>query len=97
MKKIALFIMGAVMTLSLCACACNNTAPATTPTTTAPTTRPTTVPTTAPPTMPTETFTVPIPETNIPDPSVDTSLPEGTMNDTTGNEATNGVRRRSIH
>ena len=45
MKKIALFIMGAVMALSLCACGCNNTAPATTPTTTAPTTAaPTTKP-----------------------------------------------------
>lgn len=81
MKRIAIFIMGLVLAFSLCACACDNNAPATTPSTTnAPTT-------TTPTTMPTETFTVPVPETNVPDPSVDTSLPGGS---TEGNNSTSG-------
>lgn len=75
MKKIAILVMGLVAAISLYGCACNNEAPATTPST-----RPTTAPTTAPttrPTMPTETVTLPVPETNIPDPSVDTSMTDG--------------------
>jgi hypothetical protein len=35
--------------------------------------------------MPTDTMTIPVPETNIPDPSVDTTLPGGMP------EGTNGV------
>ena len=70
MKKVSIFIMGLVLALSLCACACSNNAPATTPSTT-------NTPTTT--NMPTDTLTIPVPETNIPDPSVDT-VPDGTTN-----------------
>ncbi len=89
MKRIAIFIMGLVLAFSLCACACDNNAPATTPSTTI-------APTTTPTTTPMETFTVPVPETNIPDPSVDSSLPGGGTeggNSTSG--AGNGLRSRS--
>lgn len=77
MKKIAIWVMGLVLSISLCACACTNTAPATTPSSTNSTNN----------AMPTETMTIPVPETNIPDPSVDTTLPGGTPdggNGTTG-------------
>ena len=93
MKRIAIFIMGLVLAFSLCACACDNNAPATTPSTT---NAPTTAPTTTPTTTPMETFTVPVPETNIPDPSVDSSMPDGGTeggNSTSG--AANGLRSRN--
>ena len=73
MKKIAIFTLGLVMALSLCACACRNMEPATTPTTN----RPTTAPTTNVTMMPTETVTIPVPETNIPDPGVNGNSTNG--------------------
>ena len=79
MKKVAIFIVGMVISATLCACSCTSTNPAgtthttlpTTTPTTAPTTAPTTLPTTEPSIMPTDEVTVPVPETNIPDPTVD--------------------------
>ena len=75
MKKVAIFIVGLVMATTLCACSCTNMNPADTTPSTKPTTTPTTAPTTAPTTnpgiMPTDEVTVPVPETNIPDPTVD--------------------------
>lgn len=68
MKKIAIFVLCLALALSLCACACTNGAPATTPSTN-------TVPSTGN-AMPTETMVVPVPETNIPDPTVDTAMPD---------------------
>ena len=77
MKKIAIFVVGLVISATLCACSCTNTNPAGTTPSTLPTTTPTTAPTTAPTTepsiMPTDEVTVPVPETNIPDPSVDSN------------------------
>lgn len=79
MKRIPVFILSAILALSLCACGCSNTEPATTPTT-----NPTVV-TTEPTTMPTETMTVPVPETNIPDSDVAPSESgENTTTDATG-------------
>lgn len=78
MKKIAIFTMLLALSLSLCACACTNNAPATTPTTN-PTNNTTT--NTRPSVMPTETMTIPVPETNISDPSVNTTLPTDMMPD----------------
>ena len=80
MKKIAILIMSLALALSLCACACANNAPATMPSTV-------TTPNTT--NMPTDTMTIPVPETNIPDPSVDTTLPGG-MPDGTNGVTSNG-------
>ncbi len=93
MKKIAILVMGLVAAISLYGCACTNEEPATTPST-----RPTTAPTTAPttrPTMPTETVTVPVPETNIPDPSVDTSMTDGSEPGT-GPQRNGAIRGRMV-
>jgi hypothetical protein len=74
-KKIAIFALGLVLALNLCACACSNMDPATTPSTTNNTM------------MPTDTMTVPVPETNIPDPDIGpTGMPE--------NNTTNGANGR---
>ena len=82
MRKITFLVMGLVLALNLCACGCANNAPATTPTTThAPTTNNTM--------MPTETMTVPVPETNIPDPDIGPTLPGGGVEG--GNTTGNGV------
>ena len=80
MKKLLSAALAIVLTFALAACGCQarepmpTTIPTTTPTTVAPTTRPTEA-TTAPTTMP---VTDPTIETNIPDPSVDASIPEAT-------------------
>ncbi|MBO5836541.1 MAG: hypothetical protein J6Q92_01460 [Oscillospiraceae bacterium] len=66
MKKISIIALMLVATLSLAACGRRD-EPDTTPTTTAPTTEMTIFPSTDP-----------IIETNIPDPSVDTSMPDMT-------------------
>ena len=91
MKKIAFYIMGLVMATTLCACSCTNMEP-TTPTTaptTVPTTAPTTAPTTEPSVMPTDEVTVPVPETNIPDPSVD--------NNSGDSQSRNRIRNKMVH
>ena len=75
MKKIAIFVLGLVIALSLCACACNNMEPATTPTTVTPTTNNTI--------MPTDNMTIPVPETNIPDQDIGPTMP-GVTDGTTG-------------
>ena len=76
MKKFAIFALGLVLALNLCACACSNMDPATTPSTTNNTM------------MPTDTMTVPVPETNIPDPDIGpTGMPE--------NNTTNGANGRA--
>ena len=68
--------LGLVLALNLCACACSNMDPATTPSTTNNTM------------MPTDTMTVPVPETNIPDPDIGpTGMPE--------NNTTNGANGRA--
>ena len=66
MKQIFAFAAAALLSVSLAACGCTNSAPATMPTT-----RPTTTPT-APSTM------LPTMETNIPDPDVDPYATEST-------------------
>lgn len=83
MKKIAMMVTGLVLALSLCACGCANNAPATTPSenttnTTGATQKP----------MATDSMTIPVPETNIPDPSVDGTDPSGMESGTVG---------RSVH
>ena len=97
MKKFAIFILGLVMAATLCACSCTNmdpanTNPSTTPTT-VPTTAPTTAPTTTPSVMPTDEVTVPVPETNVPDPSVD----DNSGNSQSRNRMRNGLRGNMIH
>ena len=63
MKKIVFLALGLILALNLCACSWSNMDPTnTTPVTTVPATDNTM--------MPTETVTVPVPETNIPDPEV---------------------------
>lgn len=69
MKKLSIFTLAVILVLGLTACGRkNNNEPTTVPTTTAPSTTPTI--------LPTEPMT-----TNIPDPSVDTSMPS--MSDAT--------------
>ena len=71
MKKITVFVMGLILALSLCACACANNNPASEPSVT-------TTPTTEINRMPTDTMTIPVPETNVPDTGVDDdTLPGG--------------------
>ena len=87
MKKLFSITLALVLIFALTACGCQ--AQDKTPATTAPTTVPTTVPTTAPTTEPTLASTVPSMdptlETNIPDPSVDTSMPDNGSSGETGN------------
>lgn len=88
MKRIAFLVVAFVLSLNLCACACDNTAPATNPTTNTPTSQTDNTPS--------GTMTIPMPETNIPDPSVDpgnnTLLPDATSGDnTTGESGTTGT------
>ena len=73
MKRFAILILSIVTAAALCACACTNREPATTPTND-------TTPGTQTDKMPTETVTIPVPETNVPDTGVD--------NDTTPNNST---------
>ena len=76
MKNIAIFALSLAIAMSLCACGCSNMEPATTPYTTNNTV------------MPTDTVTVPVPETNIPDPDIGpTEMPE--------NNTTNGANGRA--
>ena len=97
MKKIAIFIVGLVMAGTLCACGCTNMDPANTDPTTVPTTVPTTAPTTAPTTqptiMPTDEMTIPIPETNIPDATVDNN----SGNSQSRNRMRNGLHGNMVH
>ena len=81
MKKLAIFVTALMMALSLCACACDNTAPATDPSTS------NTI-------MPTENMTIPVPSTNIPDPSVDNTMPGGI---TGGTDATDNQSRSGLN
>ncbi len=83
MKKIAMMVTGLALAFSLCACACTNNAPATNP---SKNTNGTTGATQKP--MATDSMTIPVPETNIPDPSVDGTDPSGMTNGTVG---------RSVH
>lgn len=83
MKKLFTVALALVLTFSMAACGCQaqDKTPATTAPTTVPTTAPTTTPTTAP-TMPMD----PTVETNIPDPSVDPSMPDnGSASEESGN------------
>ena len=73
MKKSFALLMAVCMVFTLCACGRNR--PAETNLTTAPTTAPATTAPTTHATMPTVDPTM---ETNIPDPSVDTSMPDVT-------------------
>ena len=77
MKKCALLVVAFIVSVSLCACACDNMTPTTNPTNNT-TTNPTD-------TIPSETMIIPTPETNIPDPSVEPGdnnlLPDGTTGD----------------
>lgn len=88
MKKSFALLMAICMVISLCACGRNK------PAETMPTTTPTTVPaTTAPTTHATMPSVDPTMETNIPDPSVDTSMPDVTEfmpTDGTETETTEG-------
>lgn len=71
MKKFITFLTALSLACAMAACGRRMDSPATT----APTTRPTTAPTTRPTTAPsTEATILPTMETNIPDPSVDTSM-----------------------
>lgn len=89
MKKITILALCLALAASLCACGCTNETPATTPS----------VNTTPNQTdkMPTDTMTIPVPETNIPDASVDDSMPGGITDGTNGgaNGDTNGGTGRS--
>lgn len=74
MKRFIVLALCLTMAGSLCACGCVNETPATTPTvTTTPnqTDR-----------IPSDTMTIPVPETNIPDTGVDDTLPGGITDDT---------------
>ena len=88
MKRFAFLLMGLVLAFGLCACACDNMDPATTPTVTDnPTTQSTTQTTTESATednMPTDTVEIPVPDTNIPDSSVNEGMNGG---DSTGAES----------
>lgn len=87
MKKIIILAMCLALAAALCACGCTNETPATTPSVD-------TNAGTQTDRMPTDTMTIPIPETNIPDSSVDDTMPGGiggNMNDAT--DGTNGAGR----
>ena len=76
MKRFAIMILSVAMAASLCACGCTNKEPAgTTPSKD-------TAPSTQTDKIPTETVTIPVPETNVPDTGVDNNtMPEpGTGN-----------------
>lgn len=77
MKKIASLLLCAMLVFFLYACGCQMTQEDTTPTTapTTVTTLPTTLPTTAPTTLPTT-------EATLPDPTLDTLLPDSELMDT---------------
>ena len=94
MKKFAAIALALVLIVSLAACrrgATDNTEPTVT---TAPTTTPTTRPTTESTTMPTIDPTI---NTNIPDPDVDTSMPDITDDFTTGtNDNANEYNRNRM-
>lgn len=89
MKKLAIFVTALMMALSMCACACDNTAPATDPSTNNGTGNTM---------MPTETMTIPVPSTNIPDPSVDDTMPGGITGgtDATGNQSRSGLNNNMM-
>ena len=84
MKKICIFALALLLSVSFAGCGRNNadetqpsTDATTTAPTTAPTTRPTTQPTTTPITVPTIFPTIePTIETNIPDPDINTEMPD---------------------
>ena len=78
MKKIVIFAFVLALAFSLCACACSkNTLE---PTVTTPTTKATVMPTTE--------MTIPVPETNIPDYSINTEPTDMTDGTIPGTDAT---------
>ena len=82
MKRFAILILSIVAATSLCACGCTNRDPAITPSNDDATNTQTEK-------MPTETVTVPVPETNIPNSEADdftTEVPD----------STDGAKRRGI-
>ena len=85
MKRFAIFVLTIAMAAALCACGCTNREPATTPTNAA-------TPSTQNDKMPTETMTIPVPETNVPDTGVDNDT---TPSDSTGSDR-NDATGRSI-
>lgn len=90
MRKFALLIAAFILSLNLCACACNNMDTVTDPTPSAPTTQTDNTPS--------ESMIIPTPETNIPDPSTNNGnesmlpdeTPGNTTNDHTGTTGTTG-------
>ena len=88
MKQFFAIALALVLTIGLCACGRR-------PAETMPTTLPTTVPTTTAATAPATHTTLPSMdttlETNIPDPSVDTSMPDATDILPTDNETTSAT------
>lgn len=73
MKKLSLILLALALMVSFAGCSRGGANETTTPTTQAPTTAPTTAPQTRPTTIPTIEPTM---DTNIPDPDVDTSMPD---------------------
>ena len=87
MKKIFIFAFVLALAFSLCACACSKST--SDPTGTTPTAKATVMPTTE--------MTIPVPETNIPDSSINTEPTHMTDNTIPGSDATiaprNGILR----
>lgn len=77
MKKFASLLLGAALVLSLCACGCSTMDSQTTPTT-----APTTATTTQPTTSTTKPSTTPTTDTMLPDPTMDSLLPDSGLLDT---------------
>ena len=103
MKKFSFIVLMLMLVMTFAACRSKKPNETTIPTTSMPTqatTAPTTMPTTAPTTRPTTEPTI---ETNIPDPNVDTSMPDGNDSnplngtDATDNSAGNESRSRNSH
>jgi len=92
MKRIAILLLVLAMTAVLCACGCTNKEPAATPTDGI-------NPSTQTDNMPTDTMTIPVPETNVPDTGVDNeTMPDSSNGGTDGaaNEGTDGGTSRAI-
>ena len=79
MKKFGLFVLSFVLVLSLAACGCQRSDVK--PTETMPPTTPPTQPSTVPTTMPTIPEMDPTLETNIPDPDINTTIPDNEIMD----------------
>ena len=76
--KRMMIVIAAIMILNSICCGCAPTKPGET-----------TAPTTEPSVMPTDEVTVPVPETNIPDPSVD--------NNSGDSQSRNRIRNKMVH